>query len=194
LEPPEPPNPPEPPDVLNFCLGGFGGLESCLGLLCSVDGTFSGGVYFVFWGFFTGFVSIFSGGVVCLTGSLSTFPGNVVGLFGCVLGGQGGGELGLHVVGGVTGLQLGLIEPGWQGGGVTGLQLGLIEPGWQGGGVTGLQLGLIEPGWQGGGVTGLQLGLIEPGWQGGSIGGITLPLFPSWLLLQSVTYVPCAVS
>jgi hypothetical protein len=68
----------------------------------------------------------------------------------------------------------------------TGLQLGLIEPGWQGGGGTGLQLGLIEPGWQGGGGTGLQLGLIEPGWQGGSI-GILFPLFPFSLLSQSVT-------
>ena len=60
-----------------------------------------------------------------------------------------------------------------------------------------MQLGLIEPGWQGGGGgTGVQLGLIEPGWQGGIIGRLPLPspLFPSSLLSQSVTYVPCAVS
>ena len=65
LEPPEPPDPPdpppEPPDDLNFCLGGFGGLESGFGLLCSLGGIFLGGVFFVFVGFFSGFVSIFLG-------------------------------------------------------------------------------------------------------------------------------------
>jgi hypothetical protein len=174
----EPPEPPEPPDDLNFCLGGFGGLESGLGLLCSLVGTFLGGVFVVFWGSFTDFVSIFLGGEFCLTGLLSTFSGSVVGLFGCVLGGQGGGEPGLHV---------GFVLAGGQGGG---------EPGLHVGGGTGLQLGLIEPGWQGGGGTGLQLGLIEPGWQGGIIGRLPLPLplFPFSLLSQSVTYVPCAVS
>ena len=59
------PNPPrstpEPPDDLNFCLGGFGGLESGFGLLCSLGGAFLGGVFFVFCGFFSGFVSIFLG-------------------------------------------------------------------------------------------------------------------------------------
>ena len=40
-------------------------------------------------------------------------PGLHVGFV--LAGGQGGGEPGLHVGGG-TGLQLGLIEPGWQGG------------------------------------------------------------------------------
>jgi hypothetical protein len=100
LEPPEPLDPPdplEPPDDLNFCLGGFGGLESGLGLLCSLAGTFLGGVYFVFWGFFTGLVSTFLGVGFCWTALLSTLPGSVVGLFGCVLGGQGGGEPSLHV-------------------------------------------------------------------------------------------------
>jgi len=100
LEPPElldPPDPPEPPDDLNFCLGGFGGLESGFGLLCSLGGTFLGGVFVVFWGFFTDFVSTFLGGVFCWTGLLSTFPGSVLGLFGCILGGHGSGEPGLHV-------------------------------------------------------------------------------------------------
>jgi hypothetical protein len=60
-EPPDPPDPPEPPDDLNFCLGGFGGLESGFGLLCSLGGTFLGGAFFVFVGFFSGFVSIFLG-------------------------------------------------------------------------------------------------------------------------------------
>jgi hypothetical protein len=141
--------------------------------LCSLAGTFLGGVFSVFAGFFTDFVSTFSGEVFCLTGLLSIFSGSVLGL---VLDGQGGGEPGLHAGGGL------------------GMQLGLIEPGWQGGGGTGLQLGLIEPGWQGGGGTGLQLGLIEPGWQGGIIGRLPLSLFPFSSLSQSVTYVPCAVS
>ena len=88
--------------------------------------------------------------------------------------------------GGVTGLQLGLIDPGSQGG-VTGLQLGLIDPGSQGG-VTGLQLGLIDPGSQGG-VTGLQLGLIDPGWHGGSIGRLPLPLFRYSAPLIAICYV-----
>jgi hypothetical protein len=176
-------------------LGGFGGLESGLGLLCSLVGTFLAGVFVVFWGFFTDFVSIFLGGEFCLTGLLSTFSGSVVGLFGCVLGGQGGGEPGLHV---------GFVLAGGQGGGEPGLHVGFVlaggqgggEPGLHVGGGTGLQLGLIEPGWQGDGGTGLQLGLIEPGWQGGIIGRLplSLPLFPFSLLSQSVTYVPCAVS
>ena len=64
---------------------------------------------------------------------------------GCVLGGHGGGEPGLHV---------GFVLAGGHGGGEPGLHVD--------GGVTGVQLGLIEPGWQGGGgVTGVQLGLIE---------------------------------
>ena len=77
LDPPEPPDPPELPDDLNFCLGGFGGLESGFGLLCSLAGVFLGGVFFVFWGFLTDFVSIFLG---CLIGS--TFSGSVLGLTG----------------------------------------------------------------------------------------------------------------
>ena len=60
-EPPDPPDPPEPPDDLNFCLGGFGGLESGFGLLCSLAGAFLGGVLSVFTGFFSGFVCTFLG-------------------------------------------------------------------------------------------------------------------------------------
>ena len=87
---PDPPDPPpEPPDDLNFCLGGFGGLESGFGLLCSLGGVFLGGAFFVFVGFFSGFVSIFLGAVFCLTGLLSTFPGSVVGLFAVVFEDKG---------------------------------------------------------------------------------------------------------
>jgi len=84
-------------------------------------------MFVVFWGFLTGFVSIFLGGVFCLTGLLAIFSGCVLGLIVFVLGGQGGGDPGLHV-GSLAGGQGGG-DPGLHVGFGTGLQLGILEPG-----------------------------------------------------------------
>ena len=88
----------------------------------------------VFAGFFSGFVSTFLGGVFCLTGLLSIFLGSVPGLTGCVLGGHGGGEPGLHV---------GFVLAGGHGGGEPGLHVGFVLAGGHGGGGTWFACGIV---------------------------------------------------